>query len=68
MTEEFTMKFDALPIILFPPQLSDQQLQDLLQLLQSLIRLIEHHYADQLLRADTQQTSLDLFDEHDVPF
>ena len=62
------MKFDPLPLILFPPPLSDQQLQDLLQLLQSLIRLIEHHYGDQLRRADTQQTSLDLVDEHDVPF
>ena len=62
------MKFDALPLILFPPPLSDQQLHDLLQRLQSMIRLIEHHYADQLLRADTQQTSLDLVDDNDLPF
>ena len=62
------MKFDPLPIILFPPPLSDQQLHDLLALLQSLIRIIEHHYGDQLRRADTQQTSLDFVDDNDVPF
>ena len=62
------MKFDPLPLVLFPPPLSDQQLHDLLQLLQSLIRLIEYHYGDQLRRADTQQSSPGRVDEHDVPF
>ena len=62
------MRFDSLPWIIFPPQLSDQQLHELLLLLKTLTRVIEQHYAEQRYSADEQQTTLDFGDEYDLPF
>ena len=55
------------PFFIFPPQLSDQQLRDLLLMLRSLIDFIEQHYGEQLQHSDPRQTSLDLWDD-ELPF
>ena len=62
------MRFDSLPWFIFPPQLSDKQLQELLLLLKTLTRVIEQHYAEQRLCHENPQTALDFGDEDDLPF
>jgi len=62
------MKRTPLPTILFPPALSDHDVHELLQWLQTLLRTIDGYYADPWPRSDPRQTRLDLWEEDDVPF
>jgi len=58
------------PVITLPDDLSDEAAARMLELLSELARLLEHHYAAQLLRyyhrPDRRQA--DLWQEQDPPF
>lgn len=64
------MNTDDLPLIPLPNDLSDEAAAKLLDVLHQIVRILEHHYAGQLLRYDhrpdkRQQT---LWPERDPPF
>lgn len=62
------MKPTPPPVILFPPAGTDQNVHQLLQWLQTLLRSIDAYYADQWPRPAPQQTPLNLCEEEDIPF
>jgi len=59
-----------LPVITLPDDLSDEAAARMLELLYELARLLEHHYAGQLLRYyhRPDQRQPDLWDGQDPPF
>ena len=58
------------PVITLPDELSDEAAAQMLELLYEIVRIVEHHYAGQLLRyyhrPDERQP--DLWEEQDPPF
>jgi len=64
------MNIDNSPLLALPTNLSDETAATLLDFLYEAVRLVEEHYADQLLRyyhrPDPRQT--DLWDDRDPPF